>query len=36
MKTQRVQKIKRWQDETINLTYQKIQEMSNETEQKDK
>lgn len=29
MKTPRVQKIKRWQHETINLTYQKIQEASN-------
>lgn len=28
MKTQRIQKIKRWQHETINLTYQKIQEMT--------
>lgn len=35
MKTPRVKKIKRWQDETINLTYQKIQEMSDKTKQKD-
>lgn len=29
MKTSRIQKIKNWQRETINLTYKKIQDASN-------